>query len=80
MAQFYVHRVNGRIYDSRGLEMHGTRIYPESLAHYKRIVREAYGTLRGVTFETIHEGEDYECGHCGRFFTHENYRRHMGQA
>jgi hypothetical protein len=51
MTEHYTHTVNGRVYDSRDLLIEGTAIRPESLTHYKRIVRIAYGNLRGVKFQ-----------------------------
>ena len=48
----YRHYVNGQRYEST--EYDGKPI--ASLAEYKRIVREAYGNLRGVTFEVVSDG------------------------
>ena len=72
MTEFYRHTVNGKHYDSRGVDGAST------LDDYKRIVREAYGNLRGVRFQTIPLGDDYECGHCGEMFTSDAYRAHLG--
>lgn len=62
-GEYYTHTVNGRIYDSRGLMVDGERIHVESLAHYKRIVRMAYGNLRGVKFAV--GGRSCTCGNYG---------------
>jgi len=41
------HRVSGRLYVATSAPEHAT------LASYKECVKRAYGSLRGVTFETV---------------------------
>ena len=47
MATKFAHRVNGRLYVALDVPEHKT------LESYKACVRRAYGSLRGVTFETV---------------------------